>query len=253
MTMLRTIGALTLAAGTLAACAGTTETAGLQQATAAYQAVSTDPTVTTNAPLEVRRAEEALRRAQNAAAEGESERTVNHLSYLATRRAQIAEETAGVKRAQAVAANPNEVRLAVRNQELERQLRDLQARRTERGLVMTLGDVLFATGSADLTAGAETRIQRLARFLEGQPGRTVRIEGYTDATGSSETNLRLSERRAESVRAALLAQGVNPTRVTTRGFGEAQPVASNSTDAGRQQNRRVEIVISDDGRVAETR
>lgn len=250
---LRTLGALTLAAGTLAACAGTTETAGLQQATSAYQTVSTDPTVTANAPLEVRRAEEALRRAQNAAAQGESERTVNHLSYLATRRAQIAQEAAGLKQAQAVAANPNEVRLAARNQELERQLRDLQARKTDRGLVMTLGDVLFATGSANLTAGAENRIQRLAQFLEQQPARTIRIEGYTDSTGSSETNLRLSERRAESVRDALVSQGVSPGRITTRGFGEAQPVASNSTDSGRQQNRRVEIVISEDGRVAETR
>lgn len=171
---------------------------------------------------------------------------MDHQAYLANRQLQIAQDVAAMKGAQQVVANAETYRL-------QDQIRALQAERTERGLVMSLGDVLFATGSARLTPGADARLSELANFLQRNPERTVRIEGYTDTTGSSATNLRLSEERAMAVRDALTARGVNPSRIAAQGLGSAQPVASNSTESGRQQNRRVDIVISEPGSVAETR
>lgn len=246
-----------LAAG-LAGCAtGVSDTAALIQARQDYQLAAANPDVASNAPLELRRAEQTLRLAEAARSQGSDVQEVDHLAYLASRRAEIARDSAGLKGAQTVVANADLYRrqgqLQTRNAELEQQLRMLQAERTDRGLVMTMGDVLFATGRAELTPGAYERIDRLAQFMQRYPARTVRIEGHTDSTGNADSNLRLSEARAQSVRDALAARGVNPARIVTQGMGEAQPVASNGTDAGRQQNRRVDIVISDDGSVAENR
>ncbi|PWC34765.1 hypothetical protein TSO352_28355 [Azospirillum sp. TSO35-2] len=238
----------------LAGCATQpTDSAALTQARQDYSVAAANPQVGANAPLELRNAEEALRRAEALRDQGADAAEVDHQAYIASRRVQIAQETAGVKGAQTVVANADTYRLQARNSALEQQLRDLQAQRTERGLVMTLGDILFATGRAELTSGAYERIDRLAQFMQRYPARTVRIEGHTDNTGSDATNLRLSEARAQAVRDALTARGVSPARIVSQGMGEAQPVASNSTDSGRQQNRRVDIVISDDGTVAETR
>jgi outer membrane protein OmpA-like peptidoglycan-associated protein len=133
-----------------------------------------------------------------------------------------------------------------RAQNLESELESLEARDTDRGLVLTLGDVLFDTGQAALKAGALTTIDRLAQFMGDYPERSVRIEGHTDAAGSDESNLELSERRASAVREALLARGIDASRVMSVGYGETRPVASNDTPAGRQQNRRIEVVVSDE-------
>ena len=247
--ILVSLGALATA---LAGCATPADTPAVVQARQTYSTAAANPEVASNATLELRRAEESLRLAEAQRNEGNTAE-VDHQAYLATRQLQIAQEVAALKGAQQVVANADTYRLQARNTELEQQLRELQAERTERGLVMTLGDVLFATGSARLTTGAETRLDRLAQFMQRYPDRTLRVEGYTDSTGSSATNLRLSEERAMAVRDALAARGVNPGRIVAQGFGEAQPVSSNATDAGRQQNRRVDIVISDTGSVAETR
>jgi len=247
--ILVSLGALATA---LAGWATPADTPAVVQARQTYSTAAANPEVASNATLELRRAEESLRLAEAQRNEGNTAE-VDHQAYLATRQLQIAQEVAALKGAQQVVANADTYRLQARNTELEQQLRELQAERTERGLVMTLGDVLFATGSARLTTGAETRLDRLAQFMQRYPDRTLRVEGYTDSTGSSATNLRLSEERAMAVRDALAARGVNPGRIVAQGFGEAQPVASNATDAGRQQNRRVDIVISDTGSVAETR
>jgi outer membrane protein OmpA-like peptidoglycan-associated protein len=110
---------------------------------------------------------------------------------------------------------------------------------------LTLGDVLFDTGQAALKPGALTTVDRLAQFMGDYPERSVQIEGHTDAAGSEETNLELSERRAFAVRDALLARGIDAGRVNAVGYGEARPIANNDTAAGRQQNRRIEIVVSD--------
>ena len=130
--------------------------------------------------------------------------------------------------------------------QLETQLKDLNAKKTDRGLVITLGDVLFDTNKAQLKAGATRSLQKLAGFLKQYPQRNAQIEGYTDSTGSADYNQELSDRRAQAVRASLLDMGVGTDRITTRGYGKESPVASNDTAAGRQMNRRVEIILSDD-------
>ena len=124
------------------------------------------------------------------------------------------------------------------------QLAELEAKQTEPGMVLTLGDVLFDTGRAELKSGAFTTIDRLSVFMRENPERTLSIEGYTDAVGSDTYNLNLSQRRADAVRAALAYRGIDGGRIATKGFGKANPVASNVTAEGRQRNRRVEIVIS---------
>jgi outer membrane protein OmpA-like peptidoglycan-associated protein len=131
---------------------------------------------------------------------------------------------------------------------LAQQLADLQAKETERGIVITFGDVLFNVDQANLTSQGIATAQRLADVLRDNPDRTVLIEGFTDSTGSDAYNLQLSQRRAEAVRQALAAMGIDRSRIETRGYGEAYPVASNATAGERQLNRRVEIVLSEAGR-----
>ncbi len=133
----------------------------------------------------------------------------------------------------------------MRAESLEQELRDLKAQKTDRGLVLTLGDVLFNTGQASLNPGAYSTIDRLAAALKEDPARKVLIEGYTDSTGSEELNLQLSEARAQSVQAALMQRGVAADQITAVGKGESNPVASNETASGRQQNRRVVMIFSE--------
>ena len=127
--------------------------------------------------------------------------------------------------------------------DLQRQIDELQAEVTDRGLVLTLGDVLFATGSAELQGGASDRLNKLINFLNEYPERLVLIEGHTDSMGTSEYNQGLSQRRSESVKYYLTQQGIATQRLSTSGMGEDQPIASNDSAAGRLQNRRVEIII----------
>jgi outer membrane protein OmpA-like peptidoglycan-associated protein len=129
---------------------------------------------------------------------------------------------------------------------LEQELEQLEARDTDRGLVLTLGDVLFDTAQATLKPGAATTIDRLAQFMRDYPERSVRIEGHTDSVGSDETNQQLSERRASAVRDALVMRGIDASRIQAVGYGEARPIAGNDSAGGRQQNRRIEIVLSDE-------
>ncbi|WP_295954022.1 OmpA family protein [Rhodoferax sp.] len=133
-----------------------------------------------------------------------------------------------------------------RNAQLEAQLADLAAKKTERGMVITLGDVLFGTDQARLTPEGLRTAQKLADVLQQNPQRKVLVEGFTDSTGSSAHNQELSDRRAAAVRTALAGMGIANDRVATRGYGEAYPVAANDTAQNRQMNRRVEIVLSDE-------
>jgi outer membrane protein OmpA-like peptidoglycan-associated protein len=129
---------------------------------------------------------------------------------------------------------------------LERELADLKGKKTDRGVVVTLGDVLFDTGKATLKPGAYTTVDRLATVLKEDQQRKVLIEGHTDNVGSDEYNQELSERRAASVQAALFERGVDAAQISTVGKGETTPVASNDSPVGRQQNRRVELVFQED-------
>jgi outer membrane protein OmpA-like peptidoglycan-associated protein len=128
--------------------------------------------------------------------------------------------------------------------ELRRQVELLQAKPTDRGLVLTLGDVLFTSGRADLKTGATGNLNKLVAFLNEYPDRTAAIEGYTDNVGSEDSNQGLSERRAASVKSYLVGQGIGASRLSAAGKGENDPLAGNDSAAGRQQNRRVEVVIS---------
>jgi outer membrane protein OmpA-like peptidoglycan-associated protein len=138
----------------------------------------------------------------------------------------------------------------LRNAQLEAQLADLAAKKTERGMVITMGDVLFATDQANLNSNGLATAQKLANVLQNNPQRNVLVEGFTDSTGTPAYNQGLSERRAGAVQAALQQMGIAPGRVAMRGYGESFPAAANDTAQNRQFNRRVEIVLSDDsGRV----
>lgn len=104
-------------------------------------------------------------------------------------------------------------------------------------------DYLFAVGSANLNAGSFNEISRVSRVLNQYPDTSIQVAGHTDSTGSEQSNQVLSEQRASNVKNALVGQGVDPNRISTIGFGESAPVADNSTESGRQLNRRVVITI----------
>jgi outer membrane protein OmpA-like peptidoglycan-associated protein len=140
--------------------------------------------------------------------------------------------------------------LAASEQKLREELAELEAQKTERGLVLTLGDVLFDVDEASLKAGATQSLSRLVTFLKEYPDRQVLVEGHTDSTGTEQYNLGLSQRRADSVVQFLTLNGIAPERAIARGYGKAYPVAGNETASGRQRNRRVEIVILDPGETA---
>ena len=120
-------------------------------------------------------------------------------------------------------------------------------------MVITMGDVLFDTGRAELRSGGMRNVEKLGGFLMAYPQRKVMIEGFTDSVGGDAQNQTLSARRADAVRAALLSLGVGTERLATRGYGESFPVAANDSTAGRQLNRRVEIVLSDEAGVVTPR
>jgi outer membrane protein OmpA-like peptidoglycan-associated protein len=133
---------------------------------------------------------------------------------------------------------------------LQAEVDALKAKPTDRGLVLTLGDVLFETGSATLSPGAGRNMDRLVQFLTDHPERLVQIDGFTDSVGTDSYNQDLSQHRADAVRYQLVSRGISSTRIATQGYGKAYPVASNSESSGRQLNRRVEVVIGADNGTA---
>lgn len=173
-----------------------------------------------------REAEEAALKGQEAKEKGQEAAAMAHEAEMA--RLQTQQEIA-------------------QKQQLESELAELKAKQTDRGLVITLGDILFETGKARLLAGTMLSIDKLADALKKYPTRNVLIEGHTDSRGGETYNLNLSEQRADAVRSALIERGIAADRITAKGYGKMYPIASNSHEAGRQQNRRVEIVILDEG------
>ena len=124
-------------------------------------------------------------------------------------------------------------------------------RETSRGIVISLSDILFDVNKATLKPGAQSNIGRIAAVLKQYPDKQIAVEGHTDATGADDYNQKLSEDRAAAVRAALVQGGVDPGSITSKGLGETTPVATNDTPAGRQQNRRVEVVVLGAGTLAD--
>ncbi len=135
---------------------------------------------------------------------------------------------------------------------LSRELSELKATETGRGLVLTVGSTYFATGKADLTPGVQQSADKLAEFLKKNPKRDVLIEGHSDNTGSEALNLKLSQERADAVKDLLVARGIAANRITTKGYGMKHPIVANDTPAGRQQNRRVEVVVLNEGATAQS-
>ena len=190
---------------------------------------------------------EEMQRARSQAMTAEEERAA------AARQAEHAREEAEQARRLAEAQSA-EIELARREAELasetaaslQRRLEYMEYRETDRGVVITLGDVLFEVGRAELLPGARQNIDDVIELLETEPGKRIRIEGHTDATGPAALNLRLSQQRAEAVRSALVERGIDPGRMDAVGMGEDFPIASNETEDGRASNRRVDVILLND-------
>lgn len=192
--------------------------------------------------------------AQQQAAVAQSNAQAAQLDAEAAQRAARAAQRGTVAAQQQSAASQQQALEAERRAaELRAQLAALDAKKTERGLVITMGDVLFDSGRAELSSGGMRNVEKLSGFLKTYPERKVLIEGFTDSVGSDAQNQTLSSRRADAVRAALQNQGVGTERLAARGYGESFPVAANDSASGRQLNRRVEIVLSDEAGVIKPR
>jgi outer membrane protein OmpA-like peptidoglycan-associated protein len=259
----KTLIATAVASLLLAACAAApVKPDGAAEARSKLTQLQSDPNLAGRAPVAVKEADAAVQAAEQPQADQE---LGAYKVYLADRKVEIARAQAETSFAEdqraALSAQREGARLTARTQEadaahlataslaeraaeLQRQIDALQAKPTDRGLVVTLGDVLFDTGKAGLKPGATSNLNKLVAFLNQYPDRTVVIEGYTDSVGSEDYNQGLSERRADSVKSYLAAQGIGAIRLSALGKGESDPVAGNDSAAGREQNRRVEVIIS---------
>ena len=221
----------------------------LENAKTNFSALQTNPEATKVAALETKDASEWLDKAQKAYLDKEDESKVDQLAYLTNQRVEVAKQTIALRTAENQLKNSAAARaqalLEARDAQI-RQLQSLNAKQTERGTLVTFGDVLFDFDRADLKSNSRDSITTLANYLIKNPDRKVIVEGYTDSKGSASYNQGLSERRANAVKNALVRAGVDPSRIVAQGYGKEYPVASNATDSGRAQNRRVEVTISND-------
>jgi outer membrane protein OmpA-like peptidoglycan-associated protein len=273
----RTLIATAVAAVLLAACAAApVAPEGASEARAKLTQLQSDPSMGTRAPLAIKDADAAVSIAELPEAD---KSLASHRVFIADRKVEIAKAQAETSLLEdqraALIAKRETARLDSRTREadtahiatvnaereadtarmatadaqaqtaeLQRQIEALQAKVTDRGVVLTLGDVLFASGKADLKEGAAGHLNQLVAFLREYPSRTVVIEGHTDNVGSDDFNQALSQRRADSVRSYLVRQGIDAARLTAMGAGEGAPIGENESETGRQANRRVEVIIS---------
>jgi len=288
--MNRTIPASTLCLSLLlGACAGNPKVPpALAEARSTLHTAELDTAVLNYAPLELNKATESLQHANQLQAQGEPLTEINSAAYVANQQAKVAMAVAQAKsndaaiagaeadrertradvraaeaqnaqaqasraQTQANAAQAQAGAARAQNEQLRQQLADLQTQQTERGLLVTLGDVLFEFGRADIKPGAQVALYKLADFLQKNATRRILIEGHTDSVGSSASNITLSQNRAHAVAAALEGLGVSAQRVTSVGYGEDYPIAANTTDTNRALNRRVEVYITENGQPVKTR
>ncbi len=250
----------------LCGCASQQTEQALDAARNALADLERDPQVAVYAPRDLQRGAETLLQAERFAGYWGGSDDAQHYAYLSQRYAQIAvlharhadvqQQVARLQRTQErLEFALHEVSQRARQQErtLEEQMIALAASETDRGLVMTLGDVVFETGSAELGTAANRTLLKLMQFLQLNPQRRIRIEGYTDNRGLAAANLALSQARAQAVADLLQDLGVAPERMEVQGYGEAHPVAENASSRGRAQNRRVEVLFSDERGVLEPR
>ena len=261
LTRISSVAALALLVG----CASNpTTTPELERARDAVDKVASMPDSSTLASAELKEAQETLRKAEEAARENEPDADVAHLAYVAEQQAAIAEakmnEAKALEDTKNAEADRNAALLEARERDVAEAERRAdraeadaaaawgeveEAQETARGLVLTFGDMLFDTGGSTLKPGAQLLLDKLAAYLQQNPGAHAIIEGHTDNVGSDTMNQALSERRAAAVAVALQARGITGDRLETMGLGESYPVATNDTSAGREENRRVEVVLSD--------
>lgn len=215
------------------------------------QQARADANISRYAAIPLHEAEQSFAAAEAASKAGNATQT-DHQLYVTEQRLEIARSRASAQAAaaerQALAQERSDIQLQSAEQRasrLEQELAELRSRPTPQGTAYTLTEGFFETGKAQLKAGAVNRLQPLVSYLKGNPDKSVIIEGHTDSTGSAATNERLSLERAQAVRDYLVGEGVEPGRIAARGMGEQFPVASNDTPSGRQQNRRVEVLISE--------
>jgi outer membrane protein OmpA-like peptidoglycan-associated protein len=280
----RTLTVTVAASLLLAACvAGPTKPEGAADARAKLSRLQSDPQLASRAPLAIKDAEVAVlaaeqptqdadlsrhlvfiadRKVETASAQAHARLSEDQRKGLSEQRegarldsrtreadaarsdANAARADADVARSQAGAALATADASRQQAEDLQRQLTELNAKATDRGFVVTLGDVLFATGRSELKGGDANNLAKLAGFLNKYQDRSVAIEGHTDNVGSENSNLALSQRRADSVKSYLVGQGIASGRLMASGKGEGSPVAGNDSFTGRQQNRRVEVIIS---------
>lgn len=277
----RIAGILALAAATsflVASCATAPQNPpGSAEVRSKLTALQSNSSLADQVPVELREAEAAVLAAE--APVGKDVALGAHRVYMADRKVEIATARASTRYAEDQRAElsqaRDDARLNARTQEadrarretataqsatdaalasaavaakeadeLQRQIDVLQAEATDRGLVLTLGDVLFGTGRSDLTSGGTNTLDKLVVFLNNYPDRNVVIEGHTDDVGSHEMNQTLSQHRADSVKFYLVQQGIRHKRLAASGMGETQPITDNQSPSGRQQNRRVEVIIN---------
>jgi outer membrane protein OmpA-like peptidoglycan-associated protein len=242
--------------------------AALESARAEVQSAEADPNVSQYAAVDMQAARKQLDIAESADV-NHQDADIAQPAYLATQTARLAKAHADAKaddaRVAAGQAERDRIQLAARSQEvgtanratdralgqrdlateqaglLQAEVDQLEAVPTPRGLVLTIGDVLFDTGRAQLNPGSARKLDQLAQFLAGHPGRRVQIDGFSDSTETYNQNL--SQQRADAVKYALVSRGIDYTRIEARGYGTGFPVANNGDSGGRQMNRRVEVVI----------
>jgi len=249
-----------LVAASLTACGGAPKKVeSLEEARAAYTRASQDEVIARHAPEELDKAHESLKLAESRWKKEDDRWRIDHYAYLTSQQVKIAELISEAnesnRKLDKMELERRNVKLDIREaqlkqasdeaEELKRQMAELKAKNTERGMVLTLGDVLFDIGESSLKPGAMRNIDNISAFMQKYPERVAVIEGHTDNIGDVGYNMGLSRDRAFAVRSALVARGVNPARITTQGFGMDMPIASNNTAAGRQENRRVEIIFPD--------
>jgi len=186
------------------------------------------------------------------ARESDADRAIA-LARMSQSQAEAARSQALAAQGEAQAAQLQLSQAQAESQRLTTELEDLKASQTSRGIVLTLGDVLFDTGRSELKPGAQRSIDQISQFLTQHPERRVQIEGFTDSQGTNEYNQVLSQRRADAVASAIIRRGVEADRVRALGYGEEFPVAGNDNAGSRQLNRRVEIIVSNDANAIPSR
>jgi outer membrane protein OmpA-like peptidoglycan-associated protein len=258
----------------VAACASIPQpNAALESARVAVQAAEANPNVNKYAAVDLDAAKKQLD-AADAAALHHDDAAIAQPAYLAAQTARLAQARAAAKaddaRVAAGQAERDKIQLAARTRDVDKaniatnaalgqrdeatdkaarlqaEVDQLKATPTPRGLVLTLGDVLFDTGKSQLNPGSARKLDQLAQFLTDYPERRVQIDGFTDSVGTDSYNQDLSQRRADAVKSALIARGINPSRIGSQGYGKEFPVAGNVDSGGRQLNRRVEVVIGEE-------